>query len=115
MDSNDEQQRICLIYGASYVGVDPEMKLGISRSALDNTMPLNGLRYQIEGDTSGWYIWGGEEFSDDPDFFIPMHIKHVMSSSPQIVRYLGLPPGWRFLTVPPDYEDVWEDYELLDS
>jgi hypothetical protein len=29
------------------------------------------------------------------------------------VRFLGLPPGWRFL-VAGDYEDVWEEQSLLD-
>jgi len=28
------------------------------------------------------------------------------------MKYLGLAPGWRFL-VAPNYEDVWEDYDLL--
>ena len=49
------------------------------------------------GETSGWYVWAGEAFSDAPDFFQPMHIEHVISRCPEILPYLGLAPGWRFL------------------
>jgi hypothetical protein len=32
--------------------------------------------------------------------------------APLILKYLGLPPGSRFL-ITDDYEDVWEDKSLL--
>jgi hypothetical protein len=49
-------------------------------------------------DTSGWYIWAGEGGpSDDPDFFVPLHVEHLAEWCPHITKYLGLPPGWRFL------------------
>ena len=66
----------------------------------------------MAGDTSGWYIWAGEEFSKDPNFFMPLHIGHLKEWCPEIVKYLGLGPGWRFL-IAPGYEDVWEDKSLL--
>lgn len=31
---------------------------------------------------------------------------------PEIKKYLGLPPGWRFL-IAPGYEDIWFDEALL--
>lgn len=31
---------------------------------------------------------------------------------PRAVRFLGLPPGWRFLTAG-EYEEAWEDNGLL--
>ena len=31
-----------------------------------------------------------------------------------VMPYLGLPEGWRFL-ITEDYEDVWEDLELLNN
>src|SRR6266567_6634911 len=62
--------------------------------------------------TSGWYIWAGEQLSDDPDFFVPLHVEHLAMSCPAAIPYLALPPGWRFL-VAPGYEDVWPDQSLL--
>jgi len=67
------------------------------------------MRYAPEGDICGWYIWAGE-YSAADDFFHPVHITHVSAWEPQLHRYLGLAPGWRFLLVPEEaYEDVWYD------
>ena len=74
--------------------------------------PINGLRHPPEGDTTGWYIWAGEELSEDPDFFVPLHFEHLAEWCPGVTKFLALPPGWRFLTAP-DHEDVWFDVSLL--
>ena len=106
------QKELCKSLDIDWVESPENMKVGISLSALDGKMPINGLRHNIEGETTGWYIWGGEEFSSDPDFFKPLHVKHLKEKCPQIIKFLGLPPGYRFLT-DGKYEDVWEDLTLL--
>ncbi len=88
------------------------MKIGIADNIESGIMPLNGLRHPPRGDASGWYIWAGKELSKDPNFFKPLHISHLEKYCPHILKYLGLPPGWRFLT-DGSYEDVWEDSSLL--
>ena len=75
-------------------------------------LPINGLRHPIEGETTGWYIWAGEEYSEGPDFFVPLHVEHLAEWTPLVLKYLGLPTGSRFL-ITADYEDVWEDKSLL--
>ena len=65
------------------------------------------------GETNGWYIWNGERFSTADDFFVPMHTGHVCGKYPEIVKLLGLPPGYRFLLAG-DYLDVWFDSSLLE-
>jgi hypothetical protein len=42
-----------------------------------------------------------------------MHVRHLAEECPEILPYLGLPPGWRFL-VTPDHEDIWFDQSLLE-
>jgi hypothetical protein len=37
-------------------------KVGLALATLA-LVPLNGLRHPAEGDTCGWYIWGGADFS----------------------------------------------------
>lgn len=73
----------------------------------------NGLRQPLKDDTTGCYIWVGEELSDDPNFFNPLHVKHLDQWCPEAIPSLALPPGWRFLFAP-EYEDVWKDATLLD-
>lgn len=75
-------------------------------------MPINGLRHFPEGNTTGWYIWTGE-YSAAPDFFKPMHLFHLQEYYPELLKYLGLPPGNRFLIDDKGYEDVWFDEGLL--
>ena len=77
-------------------------------------MPINGLRHPIQGDTTGWFIWAGGEPSTAPDFFQPVHVAHLADWCPLALKFLGLPPGWRFL-VADGYEDVWGDPSLLDT
>jgi hypothetical protein len=73
---------------------------------------LNGLRHR-QGQTSGWFIWAGEDFDEAPDFFKPLHARHLIDRCPEIIPMLGLGPGWRFL-LRPTYEDVWFDPSLLE-
>lgn len=62
---------------AARFGVDPlppdsELKVGIAGNVRAGVQPLNALRHSPEGDTSGWYIWAGEELSNDRDFFVAL-------------------------------------------
>lgn len=106
------QVEVCRRYGAEVVRPDDSLKVGISDSALRGEQPLNGLRHAPENGTSGWFIWGGEDLSADPDFFKPLHICHVPAHCAAVLPYLALPPGWRFL-IAPGHEDVWYEETLL--
>jgi hypothetical protein len=92
----------------------PELgaRLGIALDTLGRD-PLNGLRSNPVGETCGWYVWGGDVLSDDPDFFQPLHVSHLSEQCPSVLPYLALPPGWRFLVGSNDHVDVWYDEQLL--
>jgi hypothetical protein len=108
-----EQRRVCARFGAPWAESPENLKVGIALNVKSGLRPINGLRHPPQGDTTGWHIWAGEEFSDDPDFFVPLHVKHLAEWCPEVLPYLGLAPGWRFL-IDQDYEDVWEDTSLPD-
>jgi hypothetical protein len=110
----DEQEPVCRAHGVSLVPCPRVSKVGIALNVKEGLLPVNGMRVRPVGDTSGWYIWAGAEMSEAPDFFVPLHAEHLEQWCPQIIRFLGLPPGWRFL-VAGEHEDVWEDKELLTS
>ena len=105
------QVGICRRFGAEVVDCPNELKVGISRNIRQGVLPINGVRIQPDGDTAGWYIWAGE-WSDDPEFFVPLHVGHLPDWCPTSIPYLLLPPGWRF-QVAPNHEDVWFDSEVL--
>ncbi|WP_434041452.1 MULTISPECIES: immunity protein Imm33 domain-containing protein [Sorangium] len=108
------QQELCKRHGADFVAAPPQLKIGIARNVREGLLPINGLRHPPIGDTTGWYIWAGEALSDDPEFFLPLHVAHLVESCPIAIRFLGLPPGWRFL-VADEHEDVWKDPSLLNE
>lgn len=112
-----KQKIVCGQYGALYVPSPFDKIIGVAIETLANAakMPINGLRHPVESvQSTNWYIWGGE-YSEADDFFKPMHISHLSELCPQALRYLGLPPGWRFLFDDKQYEDVWYDEGLLFS
>jgi hypothetical protein len=106
-----DQREFCREHGAAFVPAPVESKSGFALATKGLT-PINGLRHQVGSETSGWYIWCGEEFSESPDFFAPVHTKHLFQDYPQLTKLLGLPPGYRFLLAG-EYLDVWFDASLL--
>jgi len=107
-----DQKSVCERFGTEFYPCDPGLKVGISRNVLTGLEPLNGMRIPPDGSVCGWYIWAGGEPSQAPDFYVPLHVIHLHEWAPLAVKYLGLPPGWRFL-VTETYEDVWYDENLL--
>lgn len=109
---NEEQRRFCRANNLEYFAADEEKKMGISSDALVGLLPLHGLRHRPEGDATGWYIWAND-YEEGPDFFNAMHVMHAVEANMPFVKYLGLPPGWRFLIGEGGYEDIWYDASLL--
>ncbi|MDJ0622221.1 MAG: hypothetical protein QNJ17_04620 [Desulfocapsaceae bacterium] len=108
----EAQKIICAEFEADFFECDGELKIGIASETLGQ-LPINGLRHSPTKETSGWYIWCGEEFSQEPDFFKPLCAKHLENYLPEIDKFLGLPPGYRFL-FDGSFTDVWFDQALLD-
>jgi len=107
-----QQKTLCSRFGSPFLESPSSLKVGIAVNVKSALLPINGLRHPPEGDTTGWYIWAGEELPDDPDFFVSLHVEHLQQWCPIVLPYLGLAPGWRFLLADA-YEDVWEDESLL--
>lgn len=107
-----EQKAVCERFNVPFCECDLSLKVGVSRNIRSGEQPINALRLHPTLETSGWFLWAGETWSDADDFFVPLHGDHLNEWLPLILPYLGLPPGWRVL-VTENYEDVWEDSGLL--
>ena len=105
------QRQICKKHNVEFCPAPPDSKLGIALNVREGLVPIHGLRHPPERGTCGWYIWAGE-YSEDSDFFVPLHVSHLNEWCSSVEKYLGLPPGWRFLLAD-DYEDIWYDETLL--
>jgi hypothetical protein len=104
-------QAFCDDLDLPFVEAPGESISGVAVQTL-HLRPLNALRLPLMPGTSGWYIWGGD-YSDHPDFYKPTHTHHLVESTPEIIKFLGLPPGYRILLAP-GHEDVWFDESLLE-
>ena len=112
-DIDGMQRETCARYGTGWVAAPRHQMVGVALNVKLPVVPVNGLRHPPIGDSTGWFIWAGEgDPSAEPDFFVPLHVEHLEQWRPEVLRFLGLPPGWRFLT-DGAHEDVWEDPGLL--
>ena len=109
--ATNQQLEICRRFGSPVAPPDATLKVGIAIHTLA-APPLHALRHTPEGDTCGWYIWGGQHLPDDREFFQPLHVSHLHDQCPSLLPYLALAPGWRVLLAP-GQEDVWYDESLL--
>lgn len=105
----EQQKEICNKLSVAWIENQPNQVIGLADI---NDVPIHGLRHPIENNSTGWYIWT-KDYSSDPDFFKPTHIVHLLDIKPQLLKYLGLPPGYRFLIDDKGYEDIWYDETLL--
>jgi hypothetical protein len=103
------QKEICAIHNSQWKPINKKLRIGVSAN-LDKE-PINGLRHPSEKGTTGWFIWTGD-YSERDDFFQPMCAEHLLQIRPDIIKYLGLNIGFRFLKDNKGYEDVWYDEKL---
>ena len=104
-----KKKKICKKYNSIWKPINKKLKIGISANL--NESPINGLRHSQEKGTTGWFIWSGE-YSENDDFFKPICAEHLLQMRPEIIKYLGLEIGFRFLVDNKDYEDVWKDENI---
>lgn len=91
--NNKSQLEICEKYSVSFFASPEEFVVGVSLNVRSGLLPINGLRHPPEGNSTGWYIWAGEEFSVSDDFFLPLHDSHLIDWFSDVIEFLGLPPG----------------------
>ncbi len=105
----DKQKEICTTHNSNWKPINKKLNVGVSAN-LDKD-PINGLRHPSEKGTTGWFIWTGE-YSEADDFFQPICAEHLLQQRPDIIKYLGLDVGFRFLADRNGYEDIWFDEKL---
>ena len=101
------QKEKCILVGSPESYPDESLQIGIALQTRGK-QPITGMRANPENGTAGWYIWAGD-YSEDPDFFQPIHISHVPDVWPALMPYLALAPGYRFIIDDEGYEDIWHE------
>lgn len=103
-----EQKLLCEEFGSNYVEVKGDDVVAVAVHSL-NKEPLVGLRKAPQTDENiSWFIYGGE-LGEGEDFFETMSIKKLQEILPEVLPYLALQQGFRFMIDGDDYEDVWKE------
>ncbi|WP_290600448.1 hypothetical protein [Janthinobacterium sp.] len=103
---HENQRRICDKYGLPAQA--PEDMVALAIGSLDQS-PIYGTRIDLpENGTISWFIHCGAH-SDASDFYQPLHAAHLTELLPQVLAYLALPSGTKFILDRAGYEDVWRE------
>ena len=111
----DQMHRVCTQHSVPFEELDWEQNVGVSANLFLGQQPINGLRHHQEDGTLGWYLYASEDFPTEDNAFRPVCAKHLFERELSYLKFLALPPGWRFLTDDKGYEDVWFDESLLEK
>ncbi|RYC46990.1 immunity protein Imm33 domain-containing protein [Pectobacterium zantedeschiae] len=86
----------------------PEEMVAIALDTLQRS-PIYGTRISLpENGTISWFIHCGE-YSAESNFYQALHTSHLEETLPEVVRYLFLPEGTKFIIDRAGYEDVWQE------
>ena len=114
-DIEQEQKDVCKRLNLPWTPVERGLMVAINNSLFTDIQPINGLRHPRQKNIDGWYIWrGGEIPQDEDNFFNPIHPDHLLEKQPLVLKYLGLPYGYRFQIDDRGYEDIWFDQSILE-
>lgn len=102
-----EQKLLCEEVGSAYVEVKGDDVIAVAVHTL-NKDPIVGIRKLAEGEEQvSWYIYGGE--LEGADSFETMTVRKFQELAPEVLPYLALDVGYRFMIDADDYEDVWKE------
>ncbi|MDO5541780.1 MAG: hypothetical protein Q4F77_00590 [Acinetobacter sp.] len=104
----EEQKLLCEEFGSAYIAVSGDDIVAVAVQTL-NKDPIVGLRKAPEGEEKvAWYIYGGELGEDEVNFET-MPVRELQDILPDVLPYLALEQGYRFMIDADDYEDVWKE------
>lgn len=106
MNINELQQEVCKKYHSEFEPLLSDEIVAVALGSLGQ-QPIVGERIILqEGENVSWFIHCGE-FSEQVDFYQPIHWQHLAEMLPEVLPYLGLSQGFRFIIDHQGYEDVW--------
>ncbi|WP_193014439.1 MULTISPECIES: hypothetical protein [Gammaproteobacteria] len=100
----EQQKNLCEKYQA--LPMSPEDMVAIALDTL-HANPIFGARIKRPQDgTISWFFYCGEHCKRD-DFYQTLHTSHLNELLPEVIKYLYLPEGYKFIIDKEGYEDVW--------
>lgn len=116
IEIQNQQQAICARFQVNWMPIGLNALVAFNESLFSSTQPINGLRQPNQKTIDGWYLWsGGDVPANEIQFFKPVTILQILEQRPLVLKYLGLPEGWRFQVDDLGYEDIWFEASVLEA
>lgn len=90
-----KQSELCSHYGLAVQFPNFSQMVVISKGVYEGK-DIEGIRYESPEHMSGWWLIT-DDYDDNIESLMTVHFHHVVFSRPDIVKYLALPFGYRFL------------------
>lgn len=90
-----KQSELCSHYGLPVQFPNFSQMVVISKGVYEGK-DIEGIRYESPEHMSGWWLIT-DDYDDNIESLMTVHFHHVVFSRPDIVKYLALPFGYRFL------------------
>ncbi|UXZ98211.1 hypothetical protein K3169_10260 [Pseudomonas phytophila] len=103
-----EQHSVCSKVGADFTTSRFEQLIVISDGVLEGEAS-EGVRYPSPEHMSGWWITT-DKYNGDTKSLKTVHAPHLAVNRPDLVKYLGLPNGYRFHELT---NDAWFDEKVV--
>lgn len=103
-----EQHSVCSKVGADFTTPRFEQLIVISDGVLEGE-ETEGVRYPSPEHMSGWWITT-DKYDGNTKSLKTVHAQHVAVNRPDLVKYLGLPHGYRFHELT---NDAWFDEKVI--
>ncbi|SFN92496.1 hypothetical protein SAMN05421594_4738 [Chryseobacterium oleae] len=89
------QSELCSHYGLAPQSPNFSQMIVISDGVYEGK-DIEGIRYESPEHMSGWWLIT-DDYDDNIESLKTVHFHHVAFARPDILKYLGLPFGYRFL------------------
>lgn len=104
------QMLVCKKNNSNYQYPRYNQLVAVSDGFFDG-MAVDGVRYESPDHMSGWYLTTSI-FDDDINKLKLFHFTHIAKFRPELVKFLGLEPGFRFYS---EDSAIWFDSEVLED
>jgi hypothetical protein len=105
-DTYPEQKETCEQHKVSPVPPYPDQMIVVSDGVLEGD-PVEGVRYPSPDHMSGWWLTTSK-YNGNSDSLKTEHAYHVYEKRPDLIKFLALPHGYRFMENK-EKHDIWFD------
>jgi hypothetical protein len=107
----NEQIEVCKEFNASPIFPIFTQKIVISEGVYEG-LTTEAVRYPSPDHMTGWWL-STELYNGDTKSLNPVHYYHIAFKRPDILKYLALPFGYRFIINQEQEKDVWFDSKVV--